>query len=140
MNSRIYKQSNSQQKQLIRHCSHRNRSHRKPRSSGHKGLNTGRENGVTYLAAHRVVKTSAYLKFKCGMKSISEFCVTCGQIENLEHLFHHVRQPRGCGKNSPQSSRRFYLEKYSQTQNSYFSQTPKTCNFVDHIFDENGLP
>ena len=26
------------------------------------------------------------LKFKCGMKSISEFCVMCGQIEDLEHL------------------------------------------------------
>ena len=53
----------------------------------HKGLNTGHENEVSYLAAHRVVKTSAYLKLKCGMKSISEFCMTCGQIEDLEHLF-----------------------------------------------------
>ena len=53
----------------------------------HKGLNTGQENEVCYLTAHRVVKTSAYLKFKCGMKSVSEFCVRCGQIEDLEHLF-----------------------------------------------------
>ena len=53
----------------------------------HKGLNTGQENQVCYLAAHRAVKTSAYLKFKCGMKSVSEFCVGCGQIEDLEHLF-----------------------------------------------------
>ena len=53
----------------------------------HKGLNTGHENEVSYLAAHRVVKTAAYLKFKCGMRSISEFCIACGQIEDLEHVF-----------------------------------------------------
>ena len=33
------------------------------RESCHKGLNTGQENEVCYLAAHRVVKISAYLKF-----------------------------------------------------------------------------
>ena len=53
----------------------------------HKGLNTGHENEESYLAAHRVVKTAAYLKFKCGMKTISEFCEACGQIEDLEHVF-----------------------------------------------------
>ena len=56
-------------------------------ASCHKGMNTGQENEVSYLIAHQVVKTSAYLKFKFGMKSISEFCVVCGQIEDLEHLF-----------------------------------------------------
>ena len=56
-------------------------------SACHKGLNTGLENEVSYLAAHRVVKTAAYLKFKCGMKTISEFCEACGQIEDLEHVF-----------------------------------------------------
>ena len=45
------------------------------------------ENEVSHLIAHRVMKTSAYLKFKCGMKSVSEFCAACGQIEDLEHLF-----------------------------------------------------
>ena len=55
-------------------------------ASCHKGLNTGQEDEVSYLITHRVMKTSAYLKVKCGMKSISEFCVTCGQIEDLEHL------------------------------------------------------
>ena len=39
-------------------------------ASCHKGMNTGQENEVSYLIAHRVVKTAAYLKFKCGMKSI----------------------------------------------------------------------
>ena len=53
----------------------------------HGGLNTGHENEVSFLIAHRVVKTSAYLKFKCGMRSVSEFCTACGQIEDLEHLF-----------------------------------------------------
>ena len=33
------------------------------------------------------MKTSAYVKFSYGMKSVSEFCVTCCQIEDLEHLF-----------------------------------------------------
>ena len=53
----------------------------------HKGLNTGQESEVSYLITHRVTKTVAYLKFKCGMKSTSEFCGTCSQIEDLEHLF-----------------------------------------------------
>ena len=53
----------------------------------HKGLNTGHENEVSYLATHQVVKTLAYLKFKCGMKLISEFCARCGQNKDLEHLF-----------------------------------------------------
>ena len=56
-------------------------------ASCHKGLNTGQENEVSYLITHRVTKTAAYLKFRCGMKSMSEFCGTCGQIEDLEHLF-----------------------------------------------------
>ena len=56
-------------------------------ASCHNGLNTGHENKVSYLVMHRVVKTSAYLKFKCGMKSVSEFCASCGQIKDLEHLF-----------------------------------------------------
>ena len=74
-------------------------------ASCHKGLNTGQENKVSYLVAHRVVKTSAYLKFKCGMKSVSEFCASCGQIEDFEHLF---SQLSGCGKYSPLYSKRLY--------------------------------
>ena len=56
-------------------------------ASCHGDLSTGHENEVSFLVAHRVVKTLTYLKFKCGMRSVSEFCTACGQIEDLKHLF-----------------------------------------------------
>ena len=59
-------------------------------ASCHKGWNTGDENEMSYLVAHRVVKTSAYLKSKCGMKSVSKFCASCGQIEILNTSSIHM--------------------------------------------------
>ena len=42
-------------------------------ASYHKGLNTRQENEVSYLITHRVMKTLAYLKFKCSMNLYLSF-------------------------------------------------------------------
>ena len=47
----------------------------------------GREDDVTYLITHRVIKTGLYLKYTWNMPTVNELCTICYAPEDIEHLF-----------------------------------------------------
>ena len=49
----------------------------------------GRDNDISFLISHRVVKTEMYLKYKWNMTTVNKFCTICNIPEDSEHLFLH---------------------------------------------------
>ena len=53
------------------------------------GPSLGRENDISFLITHRVIKTGLYLKYTWNMTTINELCTICNVPEDIEHLFIH---------------------------------------------------
>ena len=52
-----------------------------------EGPSLGRENDVTYLITHCVIKTGLYLKYTWNMPTVNERCIICNTPKDIEHLF-----------------------------------------------------
>ena len=52
-------------------------------------MTLGRNNDISFLISHRVVKTGMYLKYTWNMTKVNEFCTICNAPEDIEHLCLH---------------------------------------------------
>ena len=48
------------------------------------GPSLGRENDISFLISHRVVKMGTYLTFKCNMTAVNELCTICNTSDDTE--------------------------------------------------------
>ena len=51
------------------------------------GQSLGRENDISFLITHRVIKTGLYLKYTWNMTTFNELCTICNVPEDIEHVF-----------------------------------------------------